>query len=387
MLTAMIKNRSLTFYQPTKVKSSFYNSQAYVGGLSAAAVSSSLHTTVTTTSLFNNQLNKYLSILRSERDKISKKVADSLANDPSYKGARSDGVKLAWQYEKADVEMGGTGSADWNTEQQQEIKNTGKVRGSEGHHQKNVAAHPQEQGNPDNIKFFKTRQDHLQKGHKGDFNNETDGPLIDKDKMLKCTNRKRVFKNEMKGLAIVALIGTGFGFLIGFSVSLAQTGITPDTIKYAFNEGVKTGASTGMQSIIGYGIGRIGQVATSALQGMLNNAGFVITDNIAKMCNLAVVGTITIMVFSLWQLYKTIDNGIPVKEAVIRVGKQALFSLSLLAVSIAAQGIWGGIAGIVVSTSIGFVFITNVLIDIRQQRIFSEKIRAYMIDKSKPAYV
>ena len=56
----------------------------------------------------------------------------------------------------------------------QEIKETGKVRGAEGHHQKNVADHPEDQGDPDNIKFYKSRKEHLEKGHNGDFHNSSD---------------------------------------------------------------------------------------------------------------------------------------------------------------------------------------------------------------------
>ena len=43
-------------------------------------------------------------------------------------------------------------------------KRNWKVRGAEGHHQKNVADHPEDQGDPDNIKFYKSRKEHLEKG-------------------------------------------------------------------------------------------------------------------------------------------------------------------------------------------------------------------------------
>ena len=157
MLTAMKNNKSLTFYQPTTIQPTMSISLANVGGLSATAISASVYTTSTTTTQFNNQLNNYLSTLHAERERIANKVANGLASDPNYKGARNNGVKLAWDYEKADVEMGGKGSSDWNAEQRQEIKDTGKVRGTEGHHQKNVADHPEDQGNPDNIKFYKSK--------------------------------------------------------------------------------------------------------------------------------------------------------------------------------------------------------------------------------------
>lgn len=322
-----------------------------------------------------------------ERERIANKVAEGLAKDSEYTGARNDAVKLAWDYEKADVEMGGRGSSDWDDAQCQEIKETGKVRGAEGHHQKNVADHPEDQGDPDNIKFYKSRKEHLEKGHNGDFHNSSDAPKIDKDKMLKKTNSKRVFRNEIKGIGIAAAIGIGVGFTIGFAVSLAQTGVTPDSIKYALINGGKSGLSSGIQSTIGYGIGRtVGQLASQALTGVFSNVGLEITENIAKMCNMGAVGAITIGVFSTVQFVKLVCKGESLKTAAIQVGKQALFSLSLLVVSITAQGIFGGPSGIIVSVGVGIIFVTYTIADTVHQRNYSEKLRVYMIEKCKPIF-
>lgn len=387
MIADLGRTKSLTFYQPTTSKSRLNVDSSYVGGLSAAAIASTTYATATTTTQFNNQLNGFLDALHAERARIADKVANGLANDPEYTGARNDGVKAAWDYEKADVEMGGRGSADWNDEQCKEIKDTGKVRGAEGHHQKNVADHPEDQGDPDNIKFYKSRKEHLEEGHDGNFQNESDANKIDKDRMLQKTNGKRVFRNELRGLGIAAAIGVGVGFTIGFAVSLAQTGITPDSIKYAFVNGGKAGLTSGIQSVVGYGLGRtVGQLASNALEGLLSNIGVEITENITKMCNMGAIGAITIAVFSTVQFIKLIRNGESLKSAAIQVGKQALFSLSLLAVSIAAQGIFGGPAGIIVSVSIGIIFVTYSVADAVHQRHYSEWLRVYMIEKCKPCF-
>ena len=382
------KKKSLTFYQPTSIQQNTHLSSSYAGGIGATAISTTVYVTSTTTTQFNNQLNEFLNTLHVQRDRISQKVSEGLANDLSYKGARNDGVKLAWSYEKADVEMGGKGSANWDKEQQQEIRENGRVRGSEGHHQKNVADHPEEQGNPNNIKFYKSKEEHKDQGHDGNWKNESDAPMIDKDKMLKKTNLKRVLKNEFRGIGIAAAIGVGIGFTIGFAVSIAQSGITPESIKYAISEGGKAGVVSGIQSIVGYGIGRtIGNLAVHAVEGLLSNIGVIITENISKMCNMGIVGGITIGIFSTYQFIKLKKAGIATREAAIQIGKQALFSLSLLAVSIAAQGIWGGPMGLIVSVSTGIIFITYSIIDITHQRKMSEKIRVYMIDKCKPSFV
>ena len=387
MISQLKNNRSLTFYQPTTIQNGSHLSTVHAGGLGAVAISSAVSFASTTTTQFNTQLGQILNRLNAERDRIAQKVADGLANDPSYTAARNDGVNLAWEYEKADVEMGGKGSSNWNKNQRQQIKENGRVKGAEGHHQKNVATHPEEQGNPDNIKFYKNKQEHLKKGHDGNFQNETDSPLIDKNKMLKRTNTKRVFKNELRGVGIAAAIGAGIGFTIGFAISLAQSGVSPDSMKYALCNGGKTAVSAGAQSVVGYGIGRtIGQVATRVLEHGLAHIGIGITENISKMCSMGTVGTITIVVFSAIEFIKLKRDGMASRDAIIKVGKQTLFSLSLLAVSIVAQGIWGGAAGLVVSISTGIIFVTYSLADTVHQRKISEEIRIYMIDKCKPFF-
>lgn len=384
MLTTLQNNRSLTFYQPTQINFRKISSP-YVGGFISPAVASASLITTTTTTGFNAQLGGFLNILNSERDQLAQKVAQSLATDPTYQSSRNSGVRMAWKYEKADVQMGGKGSANWNKAQRAEVKEYGLVKGAEGHHQENVSDHPGQQANPDNIKFYKDRTEHLQKGHDGNWDNESNAPLIDKDKMLKRTNAKRVFRNEVRGIGIAVAIGLGIGMTIGFITTLAQSGVSPDSIKLAAAEGLKSGLEAGTLSAISYGIGRtIGEVLTKATTGLLENLGLLITDNIIQMVSMGVVGTLTIFIFSAYQFLKLRLQGIATIDALMIVGKQALFSLSLLAVSIAAQGIWGGCAGIIVSVSIGIIFITYSVANTVHQRHFSEKIRVYTIDKCYP---
>lgn len=206
--------------------------------------------------------------------------------------------------------------------------------------------------------------------------------------MLEKTNAKRVFRNELKGIGLAVAIGAGVGLTIGFITTLAQSGITPDTLKLAAVNGVKSGVASGISAAAGYAIGRtIGETASLAISGMLENAGITITENISKMVNMGVVGSLTIAVFSAYQFVKLKLSGTATRDALIQTGKQALFSLSLLAVSIAAQGIWGGAAGIIVSVSIGVILITYSVADTVYQRHYAEKIRVYTIEKCRPSFV
>lgn len=378
MLTSLKNNRSLTFYQPTKTKYRSVNS-SYAGGISAVPISRVSFTTMSTNNGYNAQLNEYLTKLNTLRAGDAQRYNLSSPNQ----AARNMGVKRAWMYEKADIEMGGSGSANWSAEEKAQILEHDSVRGSEGHHQQNVSDHPEQQANPDNIKFYKTKDEHLQDGHDGNWDNESNKLMTDKNKMLEKTNSKRVFKNELKGLGLVVAIGFGVGLTIGFITTLAQSGITPDTLKLATIEGLKSGAESGMLSAVGYAIG---EVASQAISGVLENTGITIAENISKMVNMVVVGALTIVVFSTYQFIKLKLKGVATREALIQTGKQALFSLSLLAVSIAAQGIGGVAAGIIVSVSIGVIMITYYVVDAVHQRHFAEKIRIYTIEKCYPLF-
>lgn len=200
-------------------------------------------------------------------------------------------------------------------------------------------------------------------------------------------SEKRIFRNEFRGLGIAVAIGLGVGATIGFIVTLAQTGVTPESIKLAAIEGAKGGVEAGVLSAVGYSVGRtVGEIATKAVGGLLENLGVVLTDNISKMVGMGVVGSLTITIFSAYQFIKLKRQGIATRDALLQVGKQALFSLSLLAVSIAAQGIWGGPAGIIVSVSIGIILISYTVTTSVHQRHFAEKVRVYMIDKCRPNF-
>lgn len=93
---------------------------------------------------------------------------------------RRAGVRDAWRLEADAVRNGGTGSRDWTAAERQELIDTGKVSGYEGHHINSVNEHPQLARDPNNIKFVdgrNGRKEHL-KEHRGNFRNPTRGPLI-----------------------------------------------------------------------------------------------------------------------------------------------------------------------------------------------------------------
>ena len=385
MLSAIRNNRSLTFYQPISSQFKERDNSYLAESVIVNPVLKTNYQTFSTTSGYNNQLNNFFQNLHEARADLDATLAAKLADNPSYKGLRNQGVKLAWSYEQADIEMGGRGSEQWTDQEMVDIRDRGSVRGAEGHHQKNVADHPADQVNPDNIKFYRTREEHLQKGHGGNWNNQTDAKMTNKDQMLKDTNNRRVFRNELQGIGIAAAIGCTTGFTIGFISTLATRGISPDSIRNAFVSGAKISIETGFLSLASYGINRtLGMVASTALMNGLANAGIQITENLKHVCALGATGLLTIGIFSVYQFEKLIIAGCSTKAALIQTGKQAAFSLSILTVALAIQQLCGGNSGIIVSVGIGIIYIAYSLIDSVHQRDFTNRIQVYMIEKSKP---
>lgn len=362
-------------------------------GLFSNAQSSLSSTLSATTSLaygnvttaFNNQLNGFLTDLNSKRASVNAELQQELARNPNFKGLRSRGVSLAWEYERADVTMGGRGTVEggWNDIEAQQIRETGKakvydpyyneVRTPEGHHINNVADHPDLQANPDNIRFYRSREGHVNEGHHGDVNNPSSGELIDKNAKLIETNRQRVIHNELRGIAISAGIGFGIGFALSAIAELAIKGVSSTNLGELIVNSTKTGVETAFISTLGYGAGRLATFG-------LTKIGVDVMHGAGAIMNFAAIGFAAVIVISLYQYSKLRANGVDKETAKSQVRKQSLFSISTLCVSMIAQGIYGGYAGIIVSTSIGLLYFGYNVSKMISQREKEEKLREETID-------
>jgi hypothetical protein len=360
--------------------------------LGVGLYSSNVFHTVGVTGDYNAQFNDIFSRLSTARADAQQKLIDTLAIDPRSDTLRVKGQNLAWQYERAEIEMGGSGTHDWTPAQRQEILDNGTVRSFEPHHINSVAEHPKLQADPDNIRFLEEHRDgsgvreHFD-AHGRNWRNPTEGPLIDRDQRLIDTNNSRVFKNELFGIGTAAAIGLGIGFTIGFVVTLAQSGVSPESIRYASSAAAKAGFQGMVFGAVNHMLARsIGELASNALQGVLQNIGVNITDNIVKMCNMGVVGSMAISVFSIYQLVKLKLMGYGNKECLVRVGRQAAFSTAVLIASIIAQGAWGGPYGTVVALGIGVIVVTYKVLLTNHDKKLMESIREYSINKSYPSF-
>ena len=258
----------------------------------------------------------------------------------------------------------------------------------EFHHRTSISSDPTKQSVADNVEPLKTSKHDAKhtdsETNKVNYKNQVNEKPLNRQKDMQRGNKKRVLDNELRGLGTAVAIAAGIVLTVGFITTLARAGVSPESIKAAAVNGAKGSAEAGAMAAVGYSIGRtIGEKAT---QTILSNIGVTATENIAKMVNMGVVGVLTISVFSIYQFAKLKMCGVATREALVQVGKQAVVSLSILALSIAAQGVYGGFAGIIVSTGAGLILVTYSIADSVYQRKFSEKIRVYTIEKYAPYF-
>lgn len=313
---------------------------------------------------YNQQLNGYLTEFNDLRAIHQRELEQFLQGNGTFtpQTYRNRGVGMAWKYEKADIEMGGKGSANWNKSQRQDILESRKVKGAEGHHQHNVADHPAEQSNPDNIKFYENRRQHLEEGHGGDFRNNSDAPETDKNQMLKGTNNKRLVRNELYGAGIAAAISFATAFSISLIVAAAQDGITPESL-------INASINSGNAAIIGtayYAVGRIvGKFITPMIVKTLEDIGVKVTENISTACSMAITGIAVIAIISIVQFIRLKRKGHSTRDALVIVGKTAAISLGEMAICAIVYAIWGGpyaiIVGVVISVAlVGYTIYNNI---------------------------
>lgn len=353
--------------------------------------------TAHTTTGFNTQLRNGLQRIHARIARAEVRYAGKLSAPNS--AARSHAVSVAWDYEKLDVEMGGRGSANWNEAQRKEILETGRVKGAEGHHRKNVHDHPEYQADPNNIDMYKSKEAHRKQGHDGDFKNESNKDYAPdrKDKMVKRTNLKRVVKNELMGAGIAALVGFGSGFTISMIVSLAQNGISPENVRMAALEGLRSGGMGAVTGVLGYAAGRVSATyLTPIMANVLEQAGFIdflqklgitnAAENLPAALNTGVVGSIMIVIGLTVQFVRLKRAGLDTKAALLRLAKPAAMQIGFLALTIAITVIWGATPAGIVGLAIGAITICSQIYLTHKQQELEERLRLYTIDKWQPFF-
>lgn len=226
---------------------------------------------------------------------------------------------------------------------------------------------------------------------------ESGNKIADLDKLndaLKKTGatqkvQRAKFMNELRGIGLAAAIGLGIGFGIGVIVSLAQNGLDSNSLKYALASGAREGINSGLLTMGSATIGvamrtPIESLAGSIISKLSVDVASEAAKNILTMCSMGVVGSITIISFSVYSFVKLKQAGYGTKECLLRTGKTAALSFSVLIISIIAQGIWGGPAGMVVSITAGVIMVGYTLYKIKYDKTLSRNLTFYSIELSKP---
>lgn len=206
--------------------------------------------------------------------------------------------------------------------------------------------------------------------------------------MVRGNNKKRVINNELKGVGLAALIGFATGASIGFIVTLAQNGLSPETFKLAAIEGGKVGLEGMAFGVIGHIASRtIGELAINAMTGLLANVGVELTEKLAKAFNMGIVGSVIIVTSSIYQFVRLKRSGYSTDECLMRVGKQALMSVGSLAVTVIVQATLGTGPAILAGVSIAAITLSYSMYQIYHNKVLAEKIQGYIIEKSFPTNI
>lgn len=284
-------------------------------------------------------------------------VEANIKNPSEYARLRSTGVRTAWQYEKASIRLGGKGSANWSSAERAQILQKGSVKGAEGHHLMNVHDHPDFMAEASNIKFYRNRQEHLQKGHGGDFHNESDMPFVDKDLMLINNFNEGLLRREMFAAGTAALAGFTLSASITLMIELANKGFTIEKIKESLVTASIEGLKGAENGVLYYGGFRIGGAAIEKAVTIMNlgpKSAELLKTQGAKM---AIWGGVIIIADSIWQTSKDLDDGKDLSVALLNTAQKQALPVALLALTVynAPAGIVASVGAIGYSVVKGFI--------------------------------
>lgn len=201
------------------------------------------------------------------------------------------------------------------------------------------------------------------------------------DKVMEDTGiSKRVrtakLRNELTGLGLAAAIGLGTGVTMSLVSGLARVGLDSGRIGDVVFDSLAAGTESGTIAAVTYTAGR-------GATHLMEAAGLDILSASGRMMNFAAIGLLSTSIVCVYQFTKLKLGGAATNEALALTGRTALSSVAMLAVSLAAQGIWGGPAGIIVSTGTGLAILVVDTGKTVHDRRLEERLREYSIEECK----
>lgn len=190
--------------------------------------------------------------------------------------------------------------------------------------------------------------------------------------------RATKLRSELTGLGLAAAIGLGMGVTLSLVSGLACAGLDSERIGDVVFDSLAAGMESGSIAAATYATGR-------GATHLMEVAGLDLLSASGYIANFAALGFLSTSIVCVYQFTKSRLNGASADEALDLTGRTALSSMTMLAVSLAAQGIWGGPAGIIVSTGAGLaVLAVDTGKTVRARRL-EERIREYSIEEYKNA--
>jgi RHS repeat-associated protein len=111
-----------------------------------------------------------------EVGRVFARVTGTEGKELSVASARRKAVQVAWEQERALVQLTGRGTRRWTPAEARQLLETGRVTGYQGHHINSILNSSQVAGNPYNV-VFKTRPEHFA-AHAFNWRTPTFGPLV-----------------------------------------------------------------------------------------------------------------------------------------------------------------------------------------------------------------
>ncbi len=304
------------------------------GAVISPAVTLTSIATARRTSYLNIKLERALNDVFGATYTKNQKIAHILNKiNPGYRddGLSQSAISGAWKAEKYELELGGKGTANWTKDERQMILEKGRLEGVEGHHQQSVKYHSEEQANPDNIKFYKTREEHLREGHNGDFKNESDAPMYDRRQRLLDAKRRSVIKNEVLGASIVAVVSFITTAGLRFVIEMIKSNRNPEDVKNARNLALREGAEATGYALLSYGLGKL------AIHGgtkVLDYLGIELSKRSIQLFQGGIAAAAIAIGLGVITYFRMRKMGYDRKESLLQAGKTAGVSFGIAMISL-----------------------------------------------------
>lgn len=260
------------------------------------------------------------------------------------------------------------------------VKNYCEV--TEYHHRTSISQDPRLQNNPDNIDPLKRtehRNRHSDAQGKTQYQKPVKQKLLNRQENLKIGNRKRVFRNELKGLGTAVALGVGVGFALSFVTEIMISGISTENVGMILGSSMKSSVEAGGISAMSYGAGRL---TTSLIEKL----GMDVASRVGAVANMTAVGMVSIVLISgitYWKLRKQRASSETIRQI---LGKQVAMSSSILVLSILTQSVWGGTAGIFTSFALGAVLTATSVVKAKHDSAFQKRLTEFTVEQYKPEF-